>query len=147
MFRYHPPKIWKNTMSGFSVRTSWKVTWAQFHRAAKQRNLLSNIKQDYQPKCIHFVWKFGWQPKKFAKPFFLVSNFFLHKQLYVIGPCCEIDLTYKRPKTQSIQFLVSAPITSDPRGGISSFLFFLLRNDVQFQPKLLDWLEFSRAVL
>ena len=28
----------------------------RFHRTAKQRILLSNIKV-YQPKCIHFVWR------------------------------------------------------------------------------------------
>ena len=43
-------------------------------------------KSDYQPKCIRFVWNFGWWQKKFAKQILLVSNFCLHKQL------CEIDL-------------------------------------------------------
>ena len=49
----------------------------------------------------------------------------------------------KTPK--SLRFLVSARVTSDPRGNIN-LLFFPLWNDVQLQPKLLDWLEFCHAV-
>ena len=43
--------------------------------------------------------------------------------------------------------MVSARVASDPYMGIFNFLFFGLWNDVQLQPKLLDLLEFCRAVL
>ena len=47
-----------------------------------------------------------------------------------------------------LQFLVSACVASDPcvKIVITILLFFLLRNDVQLQSKLLDRLEFCHAV-
>ena len=37
------------------------LIWGQFPRAAKQRIFFAKrYKTDYQPKCIHFVLKFGW---------------------------------------------------------------------------------------
>ena len=47
---------------------------------------------------------------------------------------------------KSLRFLVTVCVASDPRAGIFNFLFFVLLNDVQLQPKLLDRLEFCRAV-
>ena len=47
---------------------------------------------------------------------------------------------------KGVRFLVSARAASDPLVGIFLIFFFLLGNDVQLQPTLLDRLEFCRAV-
>ena len=49
----------------------------------------------------------------------------------------SLAYTNKYKGQKSLWFLVSARIASDPYVGIFSFLF-LLQNDVQLQPKLLD---------